>query len=974
MTQDSLIPAKQSLESEDYWRAFCDAAKTRGLTPPEDPDFIRIAKPIFYFSEFIRRSCLLDPALPAELVQSGDLRKSGRSADYLPYLQARIASVADEALLGQILCNLRRREMVRIAWRDLAGWADLDETMGDLSAFADACLETTLAYLYRAQCGLYGLPLNAAHHPQQLVVIGMGKLGSRELNFSSDIDLIFAYPESGQTDGGTRAISNEEFFVRLCRKYVKILSTVTSDGPLFRVDIRLRPFGDNGPLVMSFDNMEDYYQQQGRDWERYAWIKARAAAGDLDAGKRLIERLRPFIYRRYFDYSAFESIRDMKLKIAREVAQKKMQNNIKLGPGGIREIEFFGQTFQLLRGGVTPALQCGPIQETLNQLVRENHITPEVCGALTEAYRFLRHTEHRLQEYADQQTHQLPEKQDERQRLAASMGFPEPEAFFQALQRHRQLVHQHFNQLLELEPSENMEESTASFAENLNTRIAALWLAPLSEFGETLLLDAGYNSPKEIATLLDTLHHDPSTRALSPAGKKRLDKVIPELLLRAAQAREPQVVLARLLDLIKTIQRRTTYLALLQENPTALTRLVEFADASPWMISYLMRHPVLLDELLDPRTLYAPPNRPELAEEIDRRYELIDPDDLEYQMEVLRIFKQTNTLRVAAADIGGVLPLMKVSDHLSDIAEISVAKTVDLTWRHLVEKHGTPNCMLDNTPLDRGFAVIAYGKLGGLELGYDSDLDLVFLHACTGAQTRGGSRPLDIPQFFSRLGQRVIHFLSAHTPAGVLYETDMRLRPSGTSGLLVCHIDAWEEYQMKDAWTWEHQALVRARGICGDSALIARFETVRLRALSRPRRKAILKKEVSDMRERMRREHGGHPSTDFNLKHDPGGMVDIEFLVQYIVLLMAHRYPQLLKWTDNVRQIQALAEEKIIGDDMAHQLRTAYLTYRSMAHRLSLQEAPPVVPADQFKAYRQTIMRFWHHVLGQPDQPPKGLS
>jgi glutamate-ammonia-ligase adenylyltransferase len=714
---------------------------------------------------------------------------------------------------------------------------------------------------------------------------------------------------------------------------------------------------------MSFDNMEDYYQRQGREWERYAWIKARAVAGDLIAGERLLKRLRPFIYRRYLDYGAFESLRDMKQKIVLELKRKGMVDNVKLGPGGIREIEFFGQTFQLLRGGVTLSLQCRAIQEALIRLSRENHIASDSCLQLTQAYRFLRNTEHRLQEYSDQQTHQLPENPAEKGRLAVAMGFSSTLAFWEELERHRKVVHEHFHQILEQEKSKYQRDTEVS-AKGLDLTLAAIWLSPGTEALEMeTLSNAGYPDSGAVLQLLEALRLDPVVRTLNSAGRKRLDNIIPGLLVRIGRARQPMIVLSRLLDLIKMIGGRIAYLALLQENPGALTQLVKFADASPWMVSYLMRHPVLLDELLDPRTLFVPPKRLALQEEILRRYEMIDPADLEYQMEALRVFKQVNTLRVAAADITGVLPLMKVSDHLSDIAEVAVEKAVALTWQHLAAKHGTPTCILDEMSLDPGFAVIAYGKLGGLELGYDSDLDLVFLHTGVGAYTTGRGQPIDTPQFFARLGQRVIHFLTAHTAAGILYEADMRLRPSGASGLLVSHIDAWEEYQMEKAWTWEHQALVRARGIFGDPALLARFEKIRQRVLSRPRERSGLKKEVSDMRERMRREHRERRPSEFHLKQDRGGMIDIEFLVQYIILLAAHRYPRILKWTDNVRQIQELAEAKIIGDDMAHRLRMAYLTYRSMAHRLSLQEKPPIVPAEQMKSFRRTIIRFWNRVL-----------
>lgn len=963
MPIENPLPEGLLLEARDKWQAYQAAATAASLPIPEDAEFLNTVLRVFAFSDFVSRNLILNPDLLEDLVQSGDLRDRRQPGDYLMRLSEKVKTVTDEIGLAQLLCRARRREMVRIAWRDLSGWADLDETMTDLSAFAAACLEVCLSYLYHRQCETFGIPMDSSGTPQRLVVIGMGKLGSGELNFSSDIDLIFAYPESGWTNGDSNAITNEEFFVRLCRKYVKLMGSVTTDGFLFRVDIRLRPFGDSGPLVMSFDNMEDYFQRQGRDWERYAWIKAKAVAGDLAAGECLLDRLKPFVYRRYLDYGAFESLRDMKQKIVLELKRKGMTDNIKLGPGGIREIEFFGQTFQLLRGGVTLSLQCGPIQDTLKRLVRENHIAPDTCIQLTEAYHFLRNTEHRLQEYADQQTHQLPENPMDRERLAAAMGFSSAERFYEELERHRNQVHGYFQQLLEPDKSENAHNGETHFKEQ-DGQLASVWLSPKPESLEMeVLSNAGFKDPGAVLKLLEAFQLDPVTRALSQSGRKRLDNIIPGLLARTASARQPLLVLGRILDLIKTIGGRIAYLALLQENPGALTRLVEFADASPWMISYLMHHPVLLDELLDDRTLFVPPKRAALEEEITHRFEMIDPADLEYQMEMLRVFKQVNTLRVAAADITGALPLMKVSDHLSDIAEISVEKTVSLSWRHLAEKHGTPTPDRSEMPFGNGFGVIAYGKLGGLELGYDSDIDLVFLHSCNTPYTEDGPRPIDTPQFFARLGQRVIHFMTAHTAAGILYETDMRLRPSGTSGLLVSHIDAWEEYQMQKAWTWEHQALVRARGIFGDPALLARFEQIRQRVLSRPRQRDTLKKEVSAMRERMRKEHGKYRLTEFHLKQDRGGMVDIEFMVQFMLLLAAHRFPHILKWSDNVRQIQALAEAKIIEDDMAHRLRMAYLTYRSIAHRLSLQEKPPVVPAEQMKSLRRTVIRYWNRIL-----------
>jgi [glutamine synthetase] adenylyltransferase / [glutamine synthetase]-adenylyl-L-tyrosine phosphorylase len=964
MSPPELLSERRRAKAAEKWRAFRDAAEVQSIAFPEDPEWNRRVRDIFSFSEFVSHTCICDPSLLADLLSSGDLARSIGQEAWLPAIRQRLGAVGDADALGRELRRIRRREMVRIAWRDLAGWSDLDQTMTELSAFADASLEVALGHLYEWQTRLFGLPVGENGRAQRLVVIGMGKLGAQELNFSSDIDLIFAYPENGTTIGAKNAITNEEFFVRLCRQYIRIMGAVESEGPLFRVDLRLRPYGDNGPLVMSFDGMEDYYQAQGREWERYAWIKARAVAGDREAGFRLLCLLRPFVYRRYLDYGAFESIRDMKQKIAREVTLKGMQDHIKLGPGGIREVEFFGQTFQLLRGGVLPSLQCRGIQAVLGRLARDGTIPSAVSDELIRAYRFLRNTEHRLQEYADQQTHQLPERPTDRERLAASMGFDEPAAFFRELDHHRRQVERYFSQILDLEGALAHGQAKGTDAEAA-VDFSAVWLSPRGDGSDALLRGAGYEDPAEVARLLETLQQDPATRALSPVGRKRLDNVVPGLLSGAIRSARPTLVLGRLLDLIKTIQRRTAYLALLQENPHALTQLVTFAEASPWIISYLMHHPVLLDELLDPRTLYVPPDRRALQDDITRRFEQIDPDDLEYQMEALRVFKQANTLRVAAADIIGSLPLMRVSDHLSDIATVALEKVLALNWEHLTRRHGIPVCRLDGAPLVQGFAVIGYGKLGGLELGYTSDLDLVFLHAGSGGETRGGDRPLDNAQFFARLGQRIIHMLSAHTPAGVLYETDMRLRPSGASGPLVSHIDAWEAYQMEEAWTWEHQALVRARGICGDPALIKRFEAGRRRVLARPRLKPALQREVAQMRERLRKEHASRRGTDFNLKQDRGGMVDIEFLVQYIILQMAHRYPRLLRWTDNVRQIQALAGSGIIGDDMAHRLRMAYLTYRAQAHRLSLQEKPPVVPVERMKDLRRMVIRLWNRVMGE---------
>jgi glutamate-ammonia-ligase adenylyltransferase len=734
---------------------------------------------------------------------------------------------------------------------------------------------------------------------------------------------------------------------------IKVIGQPTADGFVYRVDARLRPFGESGPLAMDFDTMEQYYQQQGREWERYALIKARAVAGDIAAGNFLLERLQPFIYRRYLDYSAFESLREMKQMIVREVNRRGMENNIKLGPGGIREIEFFGQIFQLIRGGVTPALQDTGIIRVLKALAADGHIPRKVCRELVAAYIFLRNTENRLQAYSDQQTHQLPSDGNGKLRLAASMGCSDTETYIALLNEHRQIVHGHFQMLLETGEADNRRKDDEDPLEVVWQEIAG------DKPAEKTLEAMGYAQPDEVLQLLDYLRNAPETKALSPRGRQRLDKLVPRFLMEAQTYDNSLATLRRVIDLIKTIERRTSYLALLLENPNALTHLVKLSHASPWIASFLAQHPVLLDELLDPRTLYLPPQKEEMQAGLRQRMGQIPLDDLEYQIEQLCIFKQINVLRVASADVTGTLPLMRVSDYLSDIAECILGEVVDLAWNHLVAKHGAPVCRLDDRNCGQGFAVIAYGKLGGLELGYGSDLDLVFLHAGTHEPTRGGQKAIDSAQFFNRLGQRVIHILTSHTRAGKAYEIDMRLRPSGTSGILVSHIDSFGRYQMEEAWTWEHQALIKARPVCGDDSLTSRFDTIRRNVLARPRSKEKLTAEVANMRERMRKELLKPEGGVLDLKQDAGAMVDIEFLVQYLVLLHSYQYAGLLQWTDNVRLIQALIETGAMDEYTAHVLKHAYLIYRAAAHQLSLQEKPAKVPRQDFAHLQKRVAEIW---------------
>jgi len=966
------LPPSMAEIAKEKWGHFCDAVAKAGMQPPNAHGIVDAFKWVFAISDYVYGSCIRFPEMALDLVSSEDVGRPYPTGRYVEILDTRLPALLKEtngeyARSGSHfpmpgfqkgLRVLRRREMVRIIFRDLMGWATLEQTMAELSAFADACLDRALHHLYQWHCTRYGTPTGSDGAPQQLAILAMGKLGARELNMSSDIDLIFAYPEAGFTRGARNPSSHEEFFTRVCRQLIHLLSTPTADGHVFRVDMGLRPFGESGPVVMSFDAMEDYYQTQGREWERYAWIKARAAAGDQSTGNRLIETLKPFVYRRYFDYGVYDALREMKQKISSEVVKKKMAGNIKLGAGGIREIEFFGQMFQLIRGGVVPTLQERRIINVLMILAKNGIIERQAADTLISAYRFLRATENRLQAFSDRQTHDLPADAERCEKLAVSMGFSTWSSFREELRRHMEKVHGHFKHLLKA-PEEGENDQQPS------TGLSAVWRDTSDRIAaEISLADAGYEDAGAVLRLLESLKEAPATRALSTEGKKRLDQLMPRVIKAAGSAKTPGPVLNRITDLIKTIQQRTSYLALLLENPGVLSHLVRFSDASSWLISFMARHPVLLDELLDSQTLYRTPDKTALQKAARRRLSRIEAGDLELFIEELCIFKQINTLRVAAADVTGQLPLMKVSDRLSWIAETILDRVLAYVWNDLVHKHGTPVVTPGARLPDTGFAIIAYGKLGGLELGYDSDLDLVFLHGEGAGDTRGGPHPIHTDQFFARMGQRIVHILTAHTRAGKLYETDMRLRPSGSSGPLVSKIDGFRRYQLSEAWTWEHQAIVRARAICGDPELMKGFEALRREVIVRPRNRETLKKEVLEMRERLRREQGMRGTTGFDLKQDAGGMVDIEFLSQYLVLEKSQIHGGLARWSDNVRILESLTHSGVLDRDTALVLKQAYLSYRLAAHRLSLQEKPAIVDMARFPEIRKTVVRIWNRLMG----------
>ncbi|WP_455212055.1 bifunctional [glutamate--ammonia ligase]-adenylyl-L-tyrosine phosphorylase/[glutamate--ammonia-ligase] adenylyltransferase, partial [Kaarinaea lacus] len=772
---------------------------------------------------------------------------------------------------------------------------------------------------------------------------------------SSDVDLIFAYPHSGQTCNGPKTISNEEFFTRLGRQLISALDQVTAEGFVFRVDMRLRPFGDSGPLATSFDAFESYYQIHGREWERYAMIKARAVTGG-EQGERLLKMLRPFIYRRYLDFGTYDALRDMKSRIETEIKRKSMADNVKLGPGGIREVEFIGQAFQLIRGGRKPELQQRQILTILSVLGEQQMLPEFVVKELDAAYRFLRNVENRLQQYADQQTHLLPTDEIGRLRLAYAMEFADWPSFEKALALHRKRVQNHFQQVFAAPQTEHASTEKHGFSD--------VWLGILDEsHAIDVLQEAGFDDAKQALDYLHVCHESSAYTALSSQGKQRMDRLMPLMLGAVAQADQPDVVLKRLLDLVQTIARRTSYLALLVENPMALSQLVKLCAASPWIGHQIARQPILLDELLDPRSLYKPPNREQLEIELQQRMAHIAADDLEQQMDMLRQFKNANVLRVAAADVFEAVPLMVVSDHLTYIAETVVNAVLALAWQQMEARHGKPaNAGADMQHC--GFAVIAYGKLGGIELGYGSDLDLVFLYSGDQNGFTDGAKSVANSVFYSRLGQRIIHIFTSVTPAGVLYDVDMRLRPSGASGLLVTHVDSFEDYQINKAWTWEHQALVRARPVGGDETVMREFLRIRQRVLARPRERNILCGEVTEMRERMRKELLPSNQTEFDLKQGLGGITDIEFMVQYAVLAYAAEYPDLLTYTDNIRILEIMMANNLISHENGALLIDCYKILRAQIHRLTLQEQATKTTDGYYGQIGQKVHDQWRQMMG----------
>jgi glutamate-ammonia-ligase adenylyltransferase len=937
---------------------FAEACAAAAV-PLTDVAIAATRKP-FALSKFIAETAIAQPVWFVRTVLAGDIEPRE-----MPSFEREIAQAldgVDEARLAFAeLRRLRNRELARIAWRDIVHSPPVESVIAELSDFADACITASLGWATAGLGPRFGTPRDANGNEIAMVVIAMGKLGGRELNFSSDIDLIFAYPAAGSTAGGRRDISNQEYFDKLGRQFIAMLNEASADGFVFRVDMRLRPFGDSGPLTSSFDALEHYYQLHGRDWERYAFIKARMVTGPDYARTNLESILRPFVYRRYLDYGALESVREMKALIDEEVRRRDLARDVKLGAGGIREIEFIGQTFQLIRGGREPLLQRRGILDILGNCAELRLLEPVDTDALAAAYRFLRRTEHRLQQFADRQTQELPRDLVGEARLACGMGFADYPAFCTELEQHRAHVRRCFRELLS---PEGEVEPAPELRSNLDAA-AALWQG--TDADDATFAALGFGDPAAASQVLERLRAPAFLDRLSREGRERLDRLMPRLIEASASRYHTAETFARLAELVRAIARRSVYLSLLTDHPATLARLIDLFHASPWIARQITAQPLLLDELLDTRVLYAPPAPEVLVEQLGTLLAAHDPDDLEALMDTLRQFKNQQVLRVAASDVMEQFPIAEVSNQLSYIAQALLHHALAMARSIVETKHGVPTCIEDGERRPVGYAIVGYGKLGGLELGYGSDLDLVFLHDSTGEkQVTGGERPVDNNVYFTRLTQRIIHFLGTLTAAGRAYEVDTRLRPSGDSGLLVSSVQAFSMYQRERAWTWEHQALIRARAVAGDSHTMAAFETVRREILGRARDPDKLRADILEMRDRIRHEHDRSDTLYFDVKQGLGGITDIEFMVQYGVLRWAHQHNELLEFSDNLRLLERLTGLGLMPAPMGTVLHDAYFALRAAVHRSALQEIEGLVEDTKFRQHRDAVATAWREWFATP--------
>ncbi len=939
----------------------------------EAPDFSAFKDTVvamFGHSDFIAEHCIAHPEWLASLLDDNALHAFTQHSDtatvYIPpyasMLRELLTGITSEDAMHRALRLFRNQHMLTLAWLDLANQQPIEVSLARTSALADALIYQAYLWVYQQLAQRYGEPAGP-HGPQPMLMLAMGKLGGMELNFSSDIDLIFCYPYKGETAGGKKSLEHQQFFNKVAQKLIGALNKVTVDGQVFRVDMRLRPFGESGPLVTHFSALEDYYQEQGRSWERFAMIKARPVNPRGDYNDELLQILRPFTFRRYLDFTTIDALRHMKGLINREIRRRGLSNNIKLGPGGIREVEFFAQSFQLIHGGREPLLRQRGLKLTLAALAELGIVEADAIATMYDNYLFLRKLEHTLQQLNDEQTQTLPEDEWAQSVLTSVMGCASYTALTTELDSRMAAIHAQFNELVE-EHHEAHDETDTLF-----TQCQDAWQVDLSqeEFSRLLTPHLDPRESEQAFRLLADFRTSLRQFRLGERGVSTLDELMPELLHTLIQAHPDRLeqVMRRVLDVIKAITGRTTYLNLLLENLDVLKQLVKLCERSEWIATQIKRFPLLLDELLTPLYLEQQntsleESRAQYSDELRQLLLRVDPDDVELSMDTCRQFKLCQQLRIAASDISGSLPINKVSDKLTILAEVILDTVIRQAWQQMASRYGQPA----HLPADQlGFAVIGYGKLGGYELGYGSDLDLVFIHNAPRDAPTDGKRSVSAQQFYIKLAQRIMHLLNTTTLFGQLYETDLRLRPSGAAGLLCCHVEGFATYQREEAWTWEHQALVRARGVAGDSDLISTFEEVRKNILTLQRPLPSLVSDVTSMREKMRSHLERTRDEGIDLKQCAGGITDVEFITQYLVLGYSHKFDDLVRYTDNLRILDTACELGVIDAQSSEHLQQAYLQLRDAYHQLTLADDKFAQNTQTLDMLRNWVRKTWQQVL-----------
>ena len=923
-------------------------------------DLFQLIGKISSLSRFVQETFCSYPDLCGQTLiwhlQHDDVHVEKLLADELTHYLGDKACSEEQVMRDLRL--FRRAHSAAIAVLELADKLPIESTSLRISLLADCIMTVAYDWSFQFYRTRFGTPRGKNGRELQLLIIAMGKLGGMELNFSSDIDLIFLYPEDGETHGGERSSDNHRFFRRVGTLLIKLLDEVTADGFVFRVDMRLRPYGDSGALVMSLAQAEEYYQEQGREWERFAMLRSRVVTGEPQDKLTLDDIIRPFSFRRYIDYGVIESIRNMKEMIQREVRRKGMTGNIKLSAGGIREIEFIVQSLQLIQGGRDKRLREKNVLKVLPLLVDAKMLPLQTQQDLYRAYRFLRRLEHCIQELAEKQTQQLPSDPHEQKAICDAMGYQDWQALSNQLATWQSLVNSHFNDLFG-------EERQQALTQDEFYRALAEGHVDQSQLKDKLITqNQQHISDEALISFIEQVDRflgESSVVNLSAKGSKRLKTFFPALLAACLETETPDVTLTRLLRVLRAILKRTAYLELLSENPPILQHLVDLAGQSEWVVARLSEYPVLFDELLYPNSLYEPLQAADLQSELQQTLLRIDERDEEELLDTLRAFKQINELRVAAALLAERLSISQVSRYLSQLAEVILQTSVEQCWRILVKKHGVPQGLSGQVE-DCGFAVIGYGKLGGVELGFGSDLDLVFLFNQPVDEKTTGNRPLNNSRFYTRLAQKLIHFLSTRTNLGLLYEVDMRLRPSGASGLLVSHIDAYHDYQLESAWTWEHQALIRARFVAGDVKMQPKFKSVRLKTLNKKRELTQLKKDVVDMRHKMRQQLEQKKAGCVDLKQTPGGLVDIEFMAQYFCLAE----PSLGDIPYSTVECLKLAQsENMLESGDARLLIKTYRLYRNKLNEMALLAQGRFVNVKTFGENIEAVQDVWRKLFGE---------